>query len=194
MKRTRERETRRRETRDCVVCMESMQQRGPRTEIHPFQCAHSICRTCDANMARRDLNRCPTCRTPRRGMSASEAEPIPDPALDEPLPVFHGILGHGYPSRNRPRPRVVFFPRQPPVDAAGNELRDAAGGELREVVADALAVAAARNVAMGANTLSILTHVLPAEILQALVDPTSGISGWHEARRRWISTRPQLSN
>ncbi|MBE36377.1 MAG: hypothetical protein CMI16_12615 [Opitutaceae bacterium] len=123
-------------------------------------------------------------------MSVSEAEP--DPA---PLPVFHGILGHGFPSRNRPGARVVFFPRQPPVDAAGNELRQAAGGELREAVADARAVAAARNVAMGANTLSILTHVLPAEIVQALVDPTSvGITGWHQARRRWIATRPQLSS
>ena len=62
-------------TAECGICYSSM---PARTETRPFQCNHSICTTCDRRMQGVDDNRCPTCRQPRQGMSAAEAEPPPD--------------------------------------------------------------------------------------------------------------------
>ena len=108
---------------DCPICFDSM---GARTETRPFQCEHPICRTCDRSMARGDDHRCPTCRAPRRGLTAEQAEPPPgrnqaEPSIEDFLPpevagalgdlqdqvaqmatVFMGARGYGLPPGSRP--------------------------------------------------------------------------------------------
>lgn len=75
---------------ECPVCFETMTRRGPLTQTRPFQCGHSICKTCDARMVQTDDRRCPTCRTARIGMSQADAEPLPDRNHD--LPSMEGVM------------------------------------------------------------------------------------------------------
>lgn len=75
--------------RECPVCLEALTMRGARTETRPFQCEHSLCRSCNEHMARTDDRRCPQCRAPRIGMSHAEAEPLPDRNHD--LPFMDGV-------------------------------------------------------------------------------------------------------
>ena len=86
-------------TAECGICYSSM---PARTETRPFQCSHSICATCDRRMQGVDDNRCPTCRQPRQGMSAAEAEPPPDrnfsmPSIEDTLPpeVLQSLIDFG---------------------------------------------------------------------------------------------------
>ena len=54
----------------CPVCLE-----GTDRPQFPFECGHALCRTCSRRMSQSDLNRCPTCRAPREGMTAEQAAP-----------------------------------------------------------------------------------------------------------------------
>lgn len=71
------------------MCYEVMSNvMGARTKICPFSCSHAICRSCDHKMTARNQNRCPTCRAPRRGMTAEQAAPPTDP----PAVEFDAVL------------------------------------------------------------------------------------------------------
>jgi len=56
---------------DCPVCFESYDDFRHRRVVWP--CGHSVCIGCDGRMSSSGLHMCPTCRTPRAGMSAAEA-------------------------------------------------------------------------------------------------------------------------
>ena len=72
---------------ECPVCMEPYP-RAARTEtslgVRSFQCQHALCRTCDGRLRTQNDNRCPTCRAPRKGMTAAQAEPPRDRNAPEP--------------------------------------------------------------------------------------------------------------
>ena len=79
---------------ECPVCMEPYP-RAARTEaslgVRSFQCDHALCRTCDARLKASDDHRCPTCRAPRKGMTAAQAEPRRDRNAPEPNPEDFGL-------------------------------------------------------------------------------------------------------
>ena len=56
---------------DCPVCFEPYDELDRSRVVWP--CGHAVCTRCDADMATNGLHMCPTCRTPRAGMSAAEA-------------------------------------------------------------------------------------------------------------------------
>lgn len=57
----------------CPVCLSDVEL----TEIeYPFECGHSVCRTCDDRLISRDDHRCPTCRQPRIGMNEEVANEL----------------------------------------------------------------------------------------------------------------------
>lgn len=123
--------------RECPICFEKL---TARTNANPFSCGHLICHTCDRRMKQCDDQRCPTCRAPRRGLTAAEAEPPADrnhdpPAIELPFELeefigsianpqvlTHGVGGYGLAGqRFRRRPNTghaMFFPVQPPSNMA----------------------------------------------------------------------------
>lgn len=56
---------------DCPICFESYDDVRRSRVVWP--CGHAICTGCDGRMSSSGLHMCPTCRTPRAGMSAAEA-------------------------------------------------------------------------------------------------------------------------
>ena len=58
-----------REERTCPVCMEHT-----KNNWFSFPCGHSICAECDEKMLARRFLSCPTCRTPREGVSQRQVE------------------------------------------------------------------------------------------------------------------------
>ena len=134
---------------ECPVCMEPYP-RSARTEtrlgVRSFQCEHALCRTCDGRLRTQNDHRCPTCRAPRKGMTAAQAEPPRDRNAPEPddlgLSDFFrqegfggdmaGVAGMGISMgfgpygigaeqlalmRSRGRSRTIFFPSVPPIEA-----------------------------------------------------------------------------
>ena len=57
------------EERGCPVCMEPT-----KNEWFAFPCGHSICAECTDKMLTRQYLSCPTCRTPREGVSPQQVE------------------------------------------------------------------------------------------------------------------------
>jgi len=57
------------EERDCPVCMERT-----KDDWFAFPCGHSICAECNGKMLERQFLSCPTCRTPREGVSPQQVE------------------------------------------------------------------------------------------------------------------------
>ena len=53
----------------CPVCFEVKDEQF-------FPCGHFVCSACEAEMTRRGLLACPTCRTPREGVSRAEVEQL----------------------------------------------------------------------------------------------------------------------
>jgi len=122
---------------ECPVCMTGYTC-GTRTERArvAFPCGHSVCRTCDANMRRRNFHSCPTCRTPREGFSqtqvdlAARARTLADAEADDTASevtawaiqiggnqrAFEEFLQSHPPSAVRPRQgggwHVMFFPNE----------------------------------------------------------------------------------
>jgi hypothetical protein len=88
---------------DCPICFEAYRARSERTMTRPFQCTHTICRSCDHRMRGQEDNRCPTCRAPRQGFTAAQAEPPADrfgPSIEEMLqeslpPELQGLFTDG---------------------------------------------------------------------------------------------------
>ena len=56
---------------DCPICLEPFD-RSRRKRV-TWECGHGVCASCDSDMAANGLHMCPTCRTPRRGMTREEA-------------------------------------------------------------------------------------------------------------------------
>ena len=57
------------EERSCPVCMELT-----KNDWFSFPCGHSICAECNGQMLARRFLSCPTCRTPREGVSQRQVE------------------------------------------------------------------------------------------------------------------------
>ena len=86
----------------CPVCLE------PLTEDQfRFPCGHGVCNGCNGRLARRDFLSCPTCRTPREGVSQRQVDAANRARVREdngdegdPLVVYAG--GRAF--------EVIFFP------------------------------------------------------------------------------------
>ena len=83
----------------CAVCLEELSD-----SQCSFQCGHLFCGSCDASLARMGDHRCPTCRAPRIGYSASAANQAaaaryaPDTSGDRALAATQqaeGFARHG---------------------------------------------------------------------------------------------------
>ena len=62
------------EERVCPVCMEE----GTEAERFCFPCGHWICAACNAKMLQHHFLACPTCRTPREGVSQRQVDSAND--------------------------------------------------------------------------------------------------------------------
>lgn len=189
---------------DCPICFEGYAARGARTMTRPFQCAHSICRSCDHRMSGQQDNRCPTCRAPRQGFTAAQAEPPPDrfgPSMEEILeeslpPELQGMFTDGAfasrllaqareMSRSRGATSTITFHVATPTEWGDmpHEIAQQVSGEALE---DRSQEAGSPNINVlrlfaGAGNRE-LTGLMPRELLNALVDvPSVSLSEW---RRR----------
>jgi len=197
-------------SRECPICFEQI---TARTQANPFSCDHAVCVTCHARLIEMDDHRCPTCRAPRLGLTAEEAEPPPDrnhaspiempPMLEEFLQTHGHMLSHaaspyglqsqGAAARYHGRQRVarpdtghiMFFPMQPPSNAAPT---------LDPFVSGAIPGNLLQNSGLGeeAHTLAALSSVMPHSLVQALLNlpdmPT--LEEWHAVRRNAQPPQP----
>ena len=59
---------------ECPVCFEAFASGHNSLRSRSlWPCGHAVCRECDRRMSGNGLHRCPTCRTPREGMSSQAA-------------------------------------------------------------------------------------------------------------------------
>jgi len=81
----------------------------------PFPCGHAVCAACDARMRDRAFHTCPTCRTPREGVTRAQADlaaqsrVLADQARERsagggPVPNVSGVVEH-----NGNQYEVLFF-------------------------------------------------------------------------------------
>ncbi len=85
------------EERSCPVCMEHT-----KNEWFHFPCGHSICEECNGQMLARRFLACPTCRTPREGVSQRQVE-IANQARVDVDDENDGVHANRYGS-------TIFFP------------------------------------------------------------------------------------
>ena len=95
------------------MCLEPMDL----TKVNRFPCNHLVCRTCDQKMLERNDHRCPTCRTPRAGVSreAADAHATRQMHLDMAEEAGHemgGMGGVGRRVRTPHGPTTIFFPNE----------------------------------------------------------------------------------
>jgi hypothetical protein len=101
---------------ECPICYGEFEQ-GAHTDRarSAFPCGHSICRACDVRMAEVNDHRCPTCRTPRQGISAEAAdlaaqtEALRDTAMDSRVGVGVGTGMATVIRRDGRDYQVIFF-------------------------------------------------------------------------------------
>ena len=103
----------REEQQECPVCLEAIDL----TKLQHFPCGHIVCRTCDQKMLQRNDHRCPTCRTPRAGVSreAADAHATRQLHLDMAEEADHemgGMGGVGRRIRTPHGPTTIFFPNE----------------------------------------------------------------------------------
>ena len=115
----------------CPVCFE------PVTDPSAFPCGHVVCGACNAQLERRAFLACPTCRTPRAGVSvrevnaAAERRVLADEhreAADADNSAYLTITRAGE------RFNVMFFPtedRTNPMLSIGSRLRPAGRSAAR---------------------------------------------------------------
>lgn len=116
------------EQAECPICFDAITER---TETRPFSCDHKLCITCHKRMIESEDHRCPTCRAPRLGFTAEQAEPEPDrnhdpPSIELPLVGWEHFVqaaphmtlaagGYGRARIHRPNTgHIMHFPRVPP--------------------------------------------------------------------------------
>lgn len=58
---------------ECPVCMTAYDPAEGRPRVR-FPCGHAVCAACDARMRDRAFHTCPTCRTPREGVTRAQAD------------------------------------------------------------------------------------------------------------------------
>jgi hypothetical protein len=58
---------------ECPVCMTAYDPAEGRPRVR-FPCGHTVCAACDARMRDRAFHTCPTCRTPREGVTRAQAD------------------------------------------------------------------------------------------------------------------------
>lgn len=92
-----------REERTCPVCMEHT-----KNNWFSFPCGHSVCVECDDEMRARRFLSCPTCRTPREGVSQRQVEAANQARVDVHARE-DGAWDDQLPSVGRYGP-TVFFP------------------------------------------------------------------------------------
>jgi len=115
----------------CPVCFE------PVTDPSAFPCGHVVCGACNAQLERRAFLACPTCRTPRAGVSVREVDAAAErrvladehrEAADADDSAYLTITRAGE------RFNVMFFPaedRANPMLTIGSRLRPAGRGASR---------------------------------------------------------------
>jgi hypothetical protein len=193
---------------DCPICFEPFTARGERTMARPFQCTHPICRSCDHRMCRQEDNRCPTCRAPRKGFTAAQAEPPADrfgPTMEELLqdslpPELQGLFSNGAfadrlmehasaLARRRGTQQTIMFHVQSPVEwgAMPHEIAQHLDGRVAAERDDAPEASFDPShvhvIPLGRGLGSReLTGVMPGHLLEALVNvPSVSLAEW---RRR----------
>ena len=83
------------EERGCPVCMEPT-----KDDWFAFPCGHSICAECNDKMLERQYLSCPTCRTPREGVSPQQVEAANRSRAEEGNDALH-VVRHA---------STIFFP------------------------------------------------------------------------------------
>ena len=93
----------------CPVCFEKV------TERSFFACGHFVCATCNATLLQRGFLACPTCRTPRAGVSQEAVEnanhnrSLENLAEENPFAAVAAAF--------------LFFPSEGPFTVSGNSVR-----------------------------------------------------------------------
>jgi len=115
----------------CPVCFE------PVTDPSAFPCGHVVCGACNAQLERRAFLACPTCRTPRAGVSVREVNAAAERRVlaDEHREAAEAD-NSAYLTITRAGERfnVMFFPtedRANPMLTIGSRLRPAGRGASR---------------------------------------------------------------
>lgn len=148
----------------CAVCLEHLSgaQRGC-----SFQCAHVLCADCDARLERIGDHRCPTCRAPRIGYSAQEAERAaaarfaPDTSRDRAIAQQHAAGHMAGPTQQRAARRSArdvgerADGRSAPMRATASDGNAPAAEEMRASVARGVAVVAAEGVAPSSMAVGV---------------------------------------
>lgn len=165
---------------ECAICYERMTTRGLRAEVSPFDCGHPICRNCDHRCSQHNQNRCPTCRAPRKGWTPEEAAPVAEPGAPAQL-AERGALLLGQmqvlraPSAAPSQRRAGRRPGQPPP----------APSFPREVLQLIMQRVAPRRGARGSRSAMLVSHVMPRELVDALIDhPGTSIAEWNRLPAR----------
>jgi len=113
------------------VCFDAV----PRTEMSRFPCGHAVCARCDRTLMQRGFLSCPTCRTPREGVSARQVEEANQQRAAEDSGNENGVQmtiaqgGAQY--------QILFFPDQ----SEGRPFVLNPNGQTRAQVDDALRLA-----------------------------------------------------
>lgn len=144
--------------------------------MKPFQCSHGVCGTCHSRLLGESDHRCPVCRAPRVGLTASEAEPDParnhhPPTLADALAelgveAFHSELARRGPGlvtgaasgygglaglAVRGPATTMFFPVEPPTSLAqGRRSRTSDDAEALEQMVQSMMAAVAQANEQGA--------------------------------------------
>lgn len=110
----------------CPVCFDD-----DVTESSYFPCGHSVCAACNASLLRRGFLACPTCRTPRDGVSQAAVEHANQERVRQNDEDERGNAGTGIGmtiSHAGERYRILFFPDESQGSPFGTLGRPALGG------------------------------------------------------------------
>ena len=114
------------------MCFEAVR----RTEMSRFPCGHAVCSLCDRTLMQRGFLSCPTCRTPREGVSAHEVEQANQQRATEDS-QSENVVQMATVAPGGARYQILFFPDQ----SEGQPLVLNPNGETRAQVDEALRLA-----------------------------------------------------
>ena len=113
------------------MCFEAV----PRTEMSRFPCGHAVCARCDRTLVQRGFLSCPTCRTPREGVSARQVEEANQQRAAEDAGNENGVQMTV--AQGGAQYQILFFPDQ----SEGRPFVLNPNGETRAQVDDVLRLA-----------------------------------------------------